>query len=202
MIDILPTLSIAEQSMMPVRRSTLTRSRGRVAAVEQDAFYYWKCDFVITSMSQNQDRLFHSIMMKIDSEFFLCYDLFHPRPALEDNGQPLANGEGVLSVITDSLNVTVSGVPAGFRLSDGDYIEFRVSDTVRTLNVISQDTTADAGGVVDVVLNYPLDTENFPTASIVNFEKPACIMRRVAPHSRNVRGVIGTGGFSAEEMVP
>lgn len=201
-LDILPDCGIETQSMMPVRRAVLNRSRGRAAQLKEDPFYHWTCDFEFIFMNNKLDAKTQSAMMKIGpgGNSFLCYDLLRCRPLLENNGVPLTVPTGLLATITDSLNVTVSGLQVGFRLSDGDYIEFRNEFDQRQLTVIGTDATANGSGVVDLVLNYPLDVQNFPTGSIVNFEKPACVMKRIQLNSRSVSRVHASGGFSAEEV--
>jgi hypothetical protein len=92
-----------------------------------------------------------------DGETFLAYDVSRPRPIAHDTGEPLFlpragggvfNGEATLQEIVDSRTVVVSGLPANFQLSAGDYLEVRQSILVRSLHRIMADVTANGSGVV------------------------------------------------------
>ncbi len=86
------------------------------------------------------------------------------------------NGDAVLQSITSSAAIVVAGLPAGFKLSPGDYVELRMSQLVRSLHRIVENATANASGVVSLSIMFGLDTQHFTTAASVHFEKPSCVM--------------------------
>jgi hypothetical protein len=117
---------------------------------------------------------------------FICHDYYRPRP-LYYRGAPLSglkasggafNGAAVLQSVTNSRQIVVSGLPANFVLYARDNIEIRKSANVkaRSLHVIMQNATANASGVVTLSIEHPLNPEFTAANSIVQFEKPACVM--------------------------
>lgn len=86
-------------------------------------------------------------------------------------------GNATLQSITNALNIVVSGVPAGFKLSLGDYVEIRKTPTVRSLHLITAAATANSSGVVTLSIKYALDLQTFTLPCTVHFEKPCCTMQ-------------------------
>lgn len=118
-------------------------------------------------------------------EVFRAYDVFRPRPMRHDTGLPLSgnraaggafDGTATLAAIVNPLTISVSGLPAAFRLSKGDYVELRKGNA-SSLHRITDDAIATAGGTVTLSIRYALDTQNFGLTSQVRFEKPSCLMQ-------------------------
>lgn len=147
-----------------------------------------------------------------DGAVFRAHDPFRPRPLAEDTGQPLSgtragggafDGTATLFDIADSRNVEVSGLPVGFKFSEGDYVEFRMSPLTVSLHLVDQDATADAFGHALLNIRYGLDTQHFTTAATVNLEKPSCLMQ-IDPGSYDSPKTQRTRqpGFSSQEVFP
>jgi hypothetical protein len=143
---------------------------------------------------------------------FRAYDPERPRPMAQDNGQPLSglragggafDGTATLQTIVSPTQIIVSGLPDGFQLWTGDYFELAMAPLLVSLHRVTADATANAGGTVTLNFRHALDLQHFTTAAIVNFEKPACLMRvdpgsySAAKTNRDRRPA-----FSAQEMFP
>ena len=114
------------------------------------------------------------------------YNVFYQRPRAYGQS-PLSgikasggafNGTGSIQSISSRYLVSVSGLPAGFQISNSCLIEFRSStDTlVRSLHRVSAAATASAQGVADVSLTHPLP--QIVTSSFLPiFERASCLMR-------------------------
>ena len=210
-LDILPDFSIRSQSMMPIRRTKINRSRGRAVQAQEDAFYHWESSFQTASQTAAMDAIYMDSMLAVGAggELFRCYDLLRERPVAHDNGSVLSgdralggafDGTATIDTIIDGYNVSISGLPNGFELSRGDYIEFRMSDDLLMLTTIAVGVFASANGLADVVLRYPIDTQNFTNAGIVNFERAACLMQRIDAANRSASDHFSNGSFSAQEV--
>ncbi|EJN04228.1 putative carbohydrate binding protein [Phyllobacterium sp. YR531] len=86
-------------------------------------------------------------------------------------------GSGVLQAITNAFTIVVNGLPDGFKLSVGDYVEIRKSLTVRSLHLITEDAIANSSGVVTLKIKYALDLQTFTLPCTVHFEKASCLMQ-------------------------
>lgn len=176
-------------SFDPVRPRNTDRMEGRRTEADSFGTPYWVMSADPGWLEPLDFGKMDAFMMSAgdDGETFLGYDIFRPRPIRMDTGVPLSGtvaggggpftGQGTLDTITDSRTVVVGGLPAGFLLSAGDYIEFRMTAFLRSLHRIVADATADGTGVVTLSIKYGLDTQHFTTAAVVNFEKAACVMQ-------------------------
>lgn len=210
-LDILPDLSIRSQSMMPIRRTKINRSRGRAVQAQEDAFYHWEASFQTASQTAAMDAAYMDSMLAIGAggELFRCYDLLRERPGVHNDGSPLSgdralggafDGTATIDTIVDGFNVSISGLPDGFELSRGDYIEFRMSADFLMLTTIAVGVVAGSNGLADVELRYPIDTQNFTSAGIVNFERASCLMQRIEAANRSASDHFSKGSFSAQEV--
>lgn len=175
-------------SFDPVRPRNTDRMEGRRTEADSFGTPYWTGAWEAGWLEPRDYGKMDAFMMSAgdDGETFLGYDEFRPRPIRMDTGSPLSGtvagggaftGQGTLNTITNSRTVIVGDLPAGFLLSRGDYIEFRMSAFLRSLHRIQADATANGSGVVTLSIKYGLDTQHFTTAAVVNFEKAACVMQ-------------------------
>lgn len=94
----------------------------------------------------------------------------------------------------------LTGLPAGFQLSQRDLIGFKWdaagapanSHHRRTLARVVVPATANGAGAVTVMVEPPIDTTVVPVGAIAHFDNPRCVMRQV-PEKTGV-GPIGAGG--------
>lgn len=208
----LPPLSWASCQFDPVDPSDTSMMEGRRTESQSFGTPYWTADFQTIWLEDQDYGLFDAFIMKASSRgsFFLGYDIFRPRPIAMNTGSPLDgvkaggsafNGDAVLQSITNSRQQVISGLPAGFVLSPGDYVEYRMSATQRSLHRIVEPATANVSGVVTLNVMFGLDTQNFTTAATVHFEKPSTVMM-IDPGSVSAPKSWGsrTASFSATEV--
>lgn len=184
----LPAVKWLECNFDPQRPRATDRMEGRRTEGQTVGTPWWAATYKTGWLQEAEMGALDAFMMQAgdDGETFLGYDIFRPRPILMDAKVPLSgtkagggtfNGTATLNSITNSRTVVVGGLPAGFKLSAGDYIEFRMSALLRSLHRIMAAATANSSGVVTLSIKYGLDTQHFTTAAVVNFEKAACIMQ-------------------------
>lgn len=201
-----------EVSFDPVVPRSAERIEGRRTEMQRYGTPYWTGTWNTGHLSLIDFGRMDAFMMRAgdDGETFRGYDAFRPRPILMDTGSPLSgvkagggafNGTATLQAILDSRRITVAGLPAAFKLAQGDYVELRMSATLVSLHRVAADATASATGVVTLQIRHWLDLQHFTLASVVNFEKPACLMQidpgsYSAPKSNRTR----RASFSAAEV--
>ncbi len=210
----LPLVDFTSCTFDPIQPRDVERMEGRFTEAQNFGTPYWVASYTTGWLEQEQYGLMDAFMMQANNsgQTFLAYDPFRPRPIFYNaDFKPLSgvkaggggsfNGDANLSVITNPTTISVNGLPAGFRLLPGDYIEIRKSPTLRSLHRIMTAATADASGLVALTIRYPLDTETFTLPCTVHLEKPACLMQIdpgsvSAPKSWENRGFT----FSATEV--
>ncbi|OOG61992.1 hypothetical protein B0E45_31800 [Sinorhizobium sp. A49] len=172
----------------PIQPRNSDQMEGRRTESQTFGTPYWVASYLTRPLLRPEFGIMDAFMMQLDDngQTFLAHDVFRPRPTAHDTGFPLSgpragggsfNGDAVLQSIVNPTTIVVSGLPAGFQLSPGDYVEVRKNLLVRSLHRIMAPATANAGGVVTLSIRYRLDTGVFNTASTVQFEKPACTMQ-------------------------
>lgn len=184
----LPDIEWQECTFDPVRPRDTNQMEGRRTEAQSFGTPYWRASFVPGWLEEADYGKVDAFMMQAgdDGETFLAYDLFRPRPIAHDDHRPLSGtkatggaftGQAVLQSITNSRTIVVSGLPAGFTLSPGDYVEIRKTALVRSLHRIMASAVASSGGAVTLSIKYGLDTQTFGAGLVVNFEKPCCTMQ-------------------------
>lgn len=172
-------------SFDPIRTRSTSRMLGRKTETLFRGTPYWVATYAAGKLTTAEAALFDAFnMLASDGGVFAGYDPHRPRP-IAYAGAPLAgvkagggafNGDAVLQSITNPKTIVVNGLPAGFTLSIGDYVEVRKSPLVRSLHRITAPATANGVGVVTLSIRFALDTQTFAAGNTVHFEKSACIM--------------------------
>lgn len=103
--------------------------------------------------------------------------------------------------------VTLTGLPAGFQVSVGDYIGFKWdaegadegSFERRTMMRAVLPAIANSSGTAAVVAEPPLDTALVPEGAVAHFDKPSVVMQLVPEETQ--LGPIGEGGTIASGAI-
>lgn len=198
----------------PIRPARSNQMRGRRTERLLQGAPYWTASFQSVHLTYEDFGLMDAFRMQMDGGgVFRAYDPMRARPIAHDkhDGQPLSgtkagggafSGSATLVEIISPTKVRVGGLPAGFRLSIGDYLCLAMATLVVSLHRITAPAVAESGGVVTLDILHPLDTQHFTTASVVHFEKPFCLMQ-VDPSSWDMgKPVSGERpvSFSAQEV--
>jgi hypothetical protein len=182
----LPNVIYSQSSMRPVRPGDVNQMEGRRTESHVFGTPYWTLQLTAEKLTTTEAALLDAFEMDAEDGCLLAaHDPHRPRPIAYQGGQPLSgvkagggafNGDAVLESITDPLTIVVNGLPAGFILSPGDYVEVRKSPYVRSLHRIHIAAVASGAGVVTLSIRFFLDTQAFTLPCMVRFEKPTCLM--------------------------
>ncbi|MDW9726481.1 hypothetical protein GOB91_30020 [Sinorhizobium meliloti] len=182
----LPSVVYGQVAFDPVRIRDTNRMESRRTETAYSGTPYWIASYSASKLTTAEAALFDAFNMDAnDGGVIAGYDAHRPRPIAYQGSNPLSgvkagggafNGDAVLQSITDGNTIVVSGLPAGFKLGRGDYVEVRKSTFVRSLHRITQAATASAAGVVTLKIRFALNTQVFTLPCTVHFEKPSCIM--------------------------
>lgn len=191
-IDLPNIVGWEECSFDPIVPRSVDRMEGRKTEGVRLGQAYWTATYKPGRLGFLDFGKMDAFMMQAgdNGEVFRAYDVFRPRPIRHDNNQPLSgnragggafDGTATLASIIDPLTISVSGLPAAFMFSNGDYVELR-KGTASSLHRIKSAAIANGAGVVTLSILYALDTQNFDITSQVRFEKPSCLMQ-IDPNS-------------------
>lgn len=207
----LPAIPWSQIDFMPISPASVNRMEGRRSEMQAFGTPYWTASFSTGTLLPAQSGLFDAFMMKADARgsTFLAYDVSRPRPIAMDKGKALSgtkagggsfNGDVAFSAVT-ATTLSITGLPAGFKFSPGDYIEVRKSALVRSLHRVTEPATANSSGTVTISIMYQLDTQNFNASCTGHLEKPSCVMM-IDPGSAQATKSLGSRdtSFTATEV--
>lgn len=204
-------IKVRNGSFRFIDTANISRTLGRAVDAEVVPYPYWTADYDLVPLEDEDFGRYESFLIKhrVGRNHFLAYKTYRPRPLRMDAGVPLTgvkaiggafDGTAAMDAVIDSLNVTISGLPANFELIEGDMVDFQENADIRTLHMIGADATADANGVVSIVLDNPIYNNIITTAATVNFEKASCLMQ-INEQPDQQRGVrFGSGSFNGVEI--
>lgn len=211
-INFLPAVGYRSCKFDPVQPRDTNRMESRRTEGQTFGTPYWVADYQTSALELPAFGLVEAFAMSSgdNGEVFAAYDASRPRPILMDTGVPLTgtkaaggafNGDAVLQAILDAGTITVSGLPASFKLSAGDYVEIRKTTAMRSLHRIRAAATSNGSGNCTFLIKYPLDLQNFTLPCTVHFEKPSCLMQ-IDPQSYSTQKelVYRSASWSATEV--
>lgn len=181
-----PGYRFGEWTLKMVHSRDVSMLEGRRLESADFGTPYWTLTARTASMTIAKADAFESFLFQASrgGATFVCPDLYRKRPRAYGE-TPLSgtkaiggafNGSATIQTITNSRQVTVAGLPAGFVLKAGDLIEFNASALVRSLHMITANVTSGGGGQAVVKFEPPLNTTVFTTSATAQFEMPSCVM--------------------------
>ena len=140
-------------------------------------------------------------------ETFLVYDSRYDGPRLDPGGALLAaeNSEPEIHTLnSDNRRMRVSGLPADYVLSAGDYIGWSYgSNPVRhALHRVETDAVADGNGLTPLFAVEPFIRPGAVTGAAVTLVRPVCKARLISANYGAGRPLITAGnGFEWEQTL-
>lgn len=173
----IPNIGFEEFVLNPVVRSEVSNMEGRLNEVADFGEPYWTLSAKTGFLELKEIGELEVFFMNTSkgNNTFLAHNIHQPRPAVYS--EPLTDGVGSITNITDKRQITIAGLQADLELNIGDYVEFKMSNTLRSLHRITQSVTLSGAGAGIINFEYPLNTDVFTTASEVIFEKPSCLLK-------------------------
>lgn len=204
-------ISFKGSSLKLIVPKKISRMEGRRSEVEFGSSTWWTAQITTHALSIDKIGVMDSWLMQADAgAHFLAYEIIRPRPYMENTGEPLSgvkavgggpfDGAANLAAITNSKQITVDGMPDGFRLVDGDYLSIKMSELVRSMHKITEDSTANVSGVVALKISPGLNLQHFSVGGVVDFEKPACVMQMIGGYDFPKEQTPFVASFAAEEV--
>lgn len=112
---------------------------------------------------------------------FMVYDTRFPAPQSDKDGALLGAATPLINTLeTDARELSLSGLPAGYQLTIGDYLSFDylASPTRHALHrVVTGSVTADGLGVTPVMEVQPPIRSGAAAGAAVSLIRPACMVK-------------------------
>lgn len=170
----------------------------------------WKADVAFATMADADAAEVQADFETLDggmSEFYL-YDPRKRYPRADPDGSILgASSVQIATLGSNNKSLTVSGLPAGYVLSKGDFFHFDygTSPVRRALHRIVETVTANGAGVSPVFEVRPHFRAGVQTGLAVKLKKPAAKMRLIPgsfdPGMGNLGGITSGMAFQAMQAL-
>lgn len=194
----MPTMYVAIQEFELQRVDYLSpEASGRIGGV-QAGFPLWSVVYTLGRMPDDWSDTWRAFIANLRGQTrrFVGFPLERTLPkAYMETGLPIGFS-GAASGWSETINadgdseLTLTGLPAGFVLSTGDYIEFRYTATEdaiaglewRALVRTVESATASGGGTATVIVEPPVPS-SVPPAAVAHLDNPGCTMALVSDQS-------------------
>lgn len=190
----MPTMYVSAQEFELQRVDYMApEASGRLGGV-QAGFPLWSAVYTLTRMPTDNSDEWRAWLsgMRGQTRRMIAFPLDRPLPkAYMESGLPGGFG-GDASSWSESINadgdseLTLNGLPSGFVLGQGDYIDFRWTATEdviaglpwRALVRVVEGATASGGGAATVVVEPPVPSA-VPGSAVAHVDNPGCVMTLV-----------------------
>ena len=168
-------LLVAESRLSLSESMEINRTAGGEVLTADLGPRLWQGSITLTpnthaAMAQAEARL--STLRQAGRAFYM-YDGRKQFPAADPTGSILGAATPTLSVVgANRRDITISGLPANYVLSDGDYLSFIYNTSRFALHQIVQGATASGAGLATVEVT-PHIRENF-SLTAVTLIRPYC----------------------------
>lgn len=187
----MPDMYVAQQSFELQRIDyAAPEASGRIGGV-QAGFPLWSAIYTLGDMPADNSDEWRAWLsgMRGQTRRFIARDIARPLPkAYLDTGLP-GVFDGTVATWSETINadgdseLTLTGLPAGLVLGQGDYIDFRwaaTEDSVaglpwRALVRVVTGATASGGGSATVIVEPPVPSA-VPDDAEAHLDEPGCIM--------------------------
>lgn len=139
-------------------------------------------------------------LLKSGGSSFLAYDIRRQYPRSDPTGTILGASATLLNAVSsDNREIRISGLPANYVMSRGDYVAFDYSAGARrALHKVVQGVTASAGGLTPVMEVVPPVRPGFTIGGAVSLARPA-MRAKIVPGS--VTATRGLAGLASEGVI-
>lgn len=140
----------------------------------------WTAEYVTTATMTHAEAA--TLVAALDSLaegslLFEGFDIRRRYPAAYSNGV-FTDAGAIASTPTDRNTLSLSGLPANFAISVGDYfrIDYGTGSKYRALHRVVEAVTADGSGATGVFTVRPALQTGISTSAAVRFKLPSCYM--------------------------
>lgn len=220
----MPAAGAARQTFEPSRVDYETGTAGGRTYGVTAGFPRWRAEWTLGAgmgtLQSDEWRAFIASLKGASREFF-GRDVERPYPRLYPNGfaglSRAAGGsfDGTATSWSQTIAadaqclLTLNGLPAGFQMSMGDYVDFRwttSSQPRRALVRSLENATANGSGVLAGLSVEPAIPSVVPGGATANLANPECVMKLVAGQTQitemDRRRVAGARVVALQVLLP
>jgi hypothetical protein len=146
--DVLSVARYSDQKFKLVSRQELSSQGNGVVRGKDFGSAIWTAEYSTTAMRSDDGVAFEALLNSLDGVIqpFEAYDLRRKNPRMYPDGA-FADSGYISFINTNNKAIALSGLPANFVLSPGDYLSFDYGDNdTRALHQVVEGITANASG--------------------------------------------------------
>jgi hypothetical protein len=178
--DLIDTLKINSVAFYPFYRQETSGTAGGKIWAKDLGDELWEADLAITNVTHAEAYAALARFNKLRGSIFsfYCYNPAMPYPQSDPDGSSLGSSAVIINTLgTDNKSLSLSGLPAGYKLSTGDFFGYDFGDpSNRALMQIVEDATADGSGVTPTFEVFPNFRVGTTTGLAINLKKPSAEM--------------------------
>ena len=174
--ELFADIGVAEASLTPSDPRSLLETRGGSIETMNIGQWLWHGTVSVNvKHAANQRRAEAAIeVLKQAGASFLATDLRQKFPIADLSGSELGSATPLLSQIEENRQqVGVSGLPGGYKLSQGDLFSFRYGE-VYALHRVVRDVVANAAGDIPALDVFPRVSINAVIGAQITLSFPVC----------------------------
>ncbi len=158
----------------PEQNENSQTARGEFMAAELGPML-WSGEVKFGAMTNTESATIETLLdaLRPVGRTFYAYDSRRRFPLSDPTGSILGAATPVIASLPNTREMTISGLPANYVLSIGDYIAFNYG-TRRALHRLVSAATASAGGLTPVFEVTPAIRTGAAVSSAVTLIRPSC----------------------------
>jgi hypothetical protein len=170
--DIITSVRYADQSFLLVSRQEMSGQANGVVRGKDLGSALWQSSYTTVEMLNRDALAFEAALNSLDglTNAFEAGDLRNRYPRNYPTG--VFTDSGVLATVgANNKSLSISGLPASFVISAGDYLQFDYGSS-RALHQVCETVTANGSGLSPVFEVRPHIRPGFSISSAVKFKNP------------------------------
>lgn len=181
--DVLSDVGFLSPDFVLTSRQEVSRTAGGQTIVKEFGPQIWKASFQTVPMEYTDGISFEALLNSLDNGLrtFTLYDMRRPYPKNYPTGS-FTDGGSLASIGSNRNLVTLSGLPASFALSAGDYFSFTYSGSPSTkygLHQLVESVTADGSGATGTFEVRPAIRDEVTSGATIQLKLPPALFRLV-----------------------
>lgn len=189
-------IKVAAQSFRLTIPREFSRTRGGVVIPSLSGFPYWSGEAALIPAHHADAGAAEVGLMRLDrpGQTFLVFDKRLNGPRADPGGVAVAGSSPVLAAVAgNNQSVRISGLPAGYQISVGDYLGWTNADGTLALHRAAASATGTGTGLTPLFEVEPLVRPGTSTGLAVELVRPAVRAVVVDSDYGNARPLITEG---------
>ena len=192
----------AQADLALVHRQELARTAGGDSQAKDMGPAVWRATYATVPMPEGGARALYADLLTLRGAVHPFYVTVLPDAPAARDGEALA-GVTVASVSPDNAALALTGLPAGFEMTYGDYLSIETAAGGRELHMLARGAAADGSGATPEMEVVPHVRPGTTAGDAVTLVGPVVEMKLEPGSLRHERlnAVLGRVSFQAVQVI-